>query len=184
MSHNQTSSTWHDPRKRAAVVYDDGVAVASLLRVFAAELEEAGIALGGVLEGTPDGPGCGPGAAPEVSDALTGETIALCRQDSRGRSCSPDAVAAAAVGRRMTLAWSRGAELVFLTRFGRREAAGQGFYEEHKVAGDGDSAVLTAVPRGLADRWLAAHGGTGTLLDARLWVLRQWWRGLRAALDP
>jgi hypothetical protein len=35
-----------------------------------------------------------------------------------------------------------------------------------------------AVPRGLTSSWLSCTDGIGTLLDARLWVLRDWWSGL------
>lgn len=84
----------------------------------------------------------------------------------------------------MSDAWPRGAEVVFLTRFGRREAAGEGFSPYLRAACEADVPVLTAVPRALCDRWLAFSPGGATLLDSQLWVLRDWWRDLGARAAP
>lgn len=37
-------------------------------------------------------------------------------------------------------------------------------------------ALLTALRRGLIQSWFTFTGGVGTLLDTRLWVLKEWWR--------
>jgi Protein of unknown function (DUF2478) len=47
------SLSWVDPRRLAAVVYDDGVAVDRLLETFASELGARGVSLGGVLAWSP-----------------------------------------------------------------------------------------------------------------------------------
>ena len=60
---------WIDPRNIAAVVYDDGVAVDSLLSVFAADLAAAGIRIGGVIHVPRSEPGCGPQALMQMRDA-------------------------------------------------------------------------------------------------------------------
>ena len=43
--------------------------------------------------------------------------------------------------------------------------------------------VLTAVKRSLLPAWRSFTGGQGTLLDHRLWVVRDWWGDL-ARLRP
>jgi hypothetical protein len=172
------SAWWRDPRRRAAIVYDDGVAVGLLLHTFAAELASSGVRVGGVLELSGDAPGCGPASPLRVSDVASGETFSLCTHDAGRRACAPDPARMAEIGSRMSRARSCGAEVVFLTRFGRREAAGLGFSPHHRIASDGDVPVLTAVPRSLSGNWIAFHGGAATLLDSRLWVLRDWWRDL------
>ena len=50
---------WIDPRNIAAIVYDDGVAVDSLLSVFAADLVAAGTRIGGVIHVPRSEPGSG-----------------------------------------------------------------------------------------------------------------------------
>jgi hypothetical protein len=66
-------------------------------------------------------------------------------------------------------------DLVFVSRFGKAEARGAGFLPEMGDAVLEGLPLLTAVRRDLVDRWLSSNDGLGTLLDARLWVLNDWW---------
>ena len=177
-----SDETWIDPRRIAAVVYDDGVAVDSLLSVFAADLIAQGARLGGVIQLPRSEPECGPHAPRQLRDLETGEAIPLCRTFAAqgGKSCALDSASLQRAAGRIAGASQRGADLLFLSRFGRQEAAGRGFSEALAVAMQRGRPVLTAVRRGLADNWLSAAGGVGTLLDARLWVLKDWWSGLGA----
>jgi len=175
-----SDETWIDPRRIAAVVYDDGVAVDSLLAVFAADLVGQGARLGGVIQLPRSEPGCGPRALRQLRDLETGEAIPLCRTlvGASGKSCALDPASIQLAAQRIGAASRRGADLVFLSRFGRQEAAGRGFSEALSMAAQRGRPVLTAVRRGLADNFLSAAGGIGTLLDARLWVLKDWWNEL------
>ena len=166
--------TWIDPRRIAAVVYDEGVAVDSLLAVFAADLVAHGARLGGVIPLPRSEPGCGPRALRQLRDLETGEAIPLCRTAHGGKGCALDPASIPRAAQRIRAATNRGVDLVFLSRFGRQEAAGRGFSEALTLAVQRGGPVLTAVRRGLADNWLSAVGGIGTLLDARLWVLKDW----------
>ncbi|HEY0466827.1 MAG TPA: DUF2478 domain-containing protein, partial [Polyangiaceae bacterium] len=125
-------------------------------------------------------PGCGPRALRQLRDLETGEAIPLCRAlaGQGGKSCALDPTSIQRAAQRISAATQRGADLVFLSRFGRQEAAGRGFSEALALAVQRRRPVLTAVRRGLADNWLSAAGGMGTLLDARLWVLKDWWNEL------
>jgi molybdate transport system ATP-binding protein len=175
-----SDETWIDPRRFAAVVYDDGVAVDSLLAVFAADLVAAGARLGGVLHMPPLVPGCGPQALMQLRDLETGDVISLCQaRGASGKGCALDPAGIGHAARRIHAASEASADLVFLSRFGRQEAAGEGFSDALSFAVQRGGPVLTAVRRGLADNWLSACGGIGTLLEARLWVLKDWWRELR-----
>ncbi len=52
--------------------------------------------------------------------------------------------------------------------------------DPRKVAAAASSGrpTLTAVRRGMVDNWLSFTDGIGTLLEARLWVLENWWSEL------
>ena len=179
-----SDETWIDPRRIAAVVYDDGVAVDSLLGVFAADLVAQGARLGGVIHVPRSEPGCGPHALMKLRDLETNDVIPLCRAlAGDGKGCALDPSGLERAAQRIRVASEQRADLVFLSRFGRQEAAGRGYSEALSSAVRHGGPILTAVRRGLADNWLAAAGGIGTLLDARLWVLKDWWNdiGVRSA---
>ena len=166
---------WIDPRNIAAIVYDDGVAVDSLLSVFAADLVAAGTRIGGVIHVPRSEPGCGPKSLMKLTDLATGELIALCRTISV-QQCALDPAGLELAAERVRTAGQDDAELVFLSRFGRQETAGRGYTDALGQAVRSGRPVLTAVRRGLVDNWLSAAGGVGTLLEARLWVLKDWWQ--------
>jgi molybdate transport system ATP-binding protein len=178
-----SDETWIDPRRMAAVVYDDGVAIDLLLAVFAADLVAAGAQLGGVLHVPRLGPGCGPQALMQLRDLETGDIITLCQAEGMsGNGCTLDPAGIGHAARRIRAASEGDVDLVLLSRFGRQEAAGQGYSDALSLAVQKRRPVLTAVRRGLADNWLAACGGIGTVLEARLWVMKGWWRELGVPL--
>ena len=174
---------WIDPRNIAAIVYDDGVAVDSLLSVFAAELSATGVRVGGVIHVPRTEPGCGPSAPLQLRDVATGEQIPLCREAGAQR-CALDPAGLELAAERVREAGEAAAELVFLSRFGRQEAAGRGYSSALSEAVRSGRPVLMAVRRGMVDNWFAATGGLGTLLDARLWVLKNWWQELQGRGSP
>ncbi len=168
-----------DPRKIAAVVYDDGVAVNALLTVFVSELLDQGTRLGGVIQVPRLEPGCGPQALLELRDVATGDLIQLCQATGpNGQNCALDPSGYAEAAERIHAASVRGVDIVFFPQFSRREADGRGLSEELSFAIGCGRPVLTTIRRGLIDNWLSFSSGVGTLLDAHLWVLRNWWREL------
>ena len=175
-----SDETWIDPRRIAAVVYDDGVAVDSLLAVFAADLVAEGARLGGVIHMPRLEPGCGPKALMQLRDLETGNAIPLCQAGgASGKGCAVDPAGIRHAAHCIRAASEANADLVFLSRFGRQEAAGYGYSDALSFAVQRGGPVLTAVRRGLADNWMSACGGIATVLEARLWVLKDWWRELR-----
>ncbi|MGD0675048.1 MAG: DUF2478 domain-containing protein [Polyangiaceae bacterium] len=171
-----------DPRKMAAVVYDSGVAVDDLLLVFARELMGEGVRIGGVIQIPRNGPGCGPTAPMQLRDVATGETFPICQDLGRGvGDCCLDPTMLRHAARRIRSATDSSADLVMVSRFGKEEARGQGFRDELARAILSGRPVLTAVRRGMVENWLAFGDGIGTMLDARLWVLKDWWNEIRRA---
>ncbi len=166
-----------DPRKSAAIVYDDGVAVDELLLVFARDLVDLGVRIGGVLQLPRRAEGCGPDAPMRVCDIATGEEMAICTRVGADE-CALDFALLRGAAERVRAATDSGVELILVSRFGRAEMRGAGFSAALVHAARRGRPVLTAVRRGHADRWIASNGGTATLLDARLWVLKNWWAEL------
>lgn len=176
------SSIPFNPIRLAAIVYDDGVAVDALMMAFADELIREGAQICGIVQMPPEEPDCGPRAPMRVQDIATGEIISLCQDlGPDSSSCRLSLAGLAEAAARLRLAAERRSELVFVSRFGKQEAAGRGFRDEFAYAVGAGRTILTAVQRGLVHNWMDFTGGVGTLLDHRLWVLKNWWTEVRAA---
>ncbi len=172
---------WVDPRGVAAVVHDVGVAVDHLLFAFARDLATVGVRVGGLVQLPRSEPGCGPQTPMQLRDVATGEAFSPCENlGPTATECRLDPVVVQRAAKRIHAATEAGAELIFVPRFGREEARGEGFRNELARAISNNRRVLMAVPRGMTDNWLAFNDGIGTLLDARLWVLKDWWNELRS----
>ncbi len=170
-----------DPVRLAAIVYDDAVAVDALMGAFAREMVDKGVRAGGLLQLPPDG-ACGPGAPMRLQDVTTGEILPICQDLGPGAgSCKLDLGALASAAQRLRRAAELPSDLFFVSKFGKQEAEGRGFRDELAYAVLNNRTVLTAVKRGLVHRFLDFTGGAGTLLDHRLFVLRDWWADLPPA---
>lgn len=168
-----------DPNRFAAIVYDDGATVDGLMSSFARELVEAGVRARGVVQLPPGAEGCGPGALMKLRDVATGEVIPLCQDLGPGAGgCCLDTSALAGAAVRLSAAAGGPSDILFFSKFGRQEAAGAGMRAEIALAISEGRTVLTAVKRTLLPKWLAFTGGQGTLLECRLWVVRNWWQDI------
>jgi hypothetical protein len=168
-----------DPRKLAAVVYDDRVAIDALLGAFARDLEAAGTRISGLLQLPKEDSGCGPEMPLRLRDLATDEVLPMCQAlGPYSQSCRLDPARFQEAATRLQRACMSDAQLVFVSRFGKLEARGQGFRREIAVAVEHARPVLTAVKRSLVHNWFEFTGGVGTVLDAHLWVLNDWWREL------
>jgi len=167
-----------DPRKLAAVVYDDRVSIDSLLAVFANDLLTTGIHVAGVVQLAEEG-GCGPGAPARLVDVATGDVLPMCEVIG---DAQPDCRLSRALFDRAASRIRAGcddrAELIVVSRFGRMEVNGEGFRAEMRRVIQAGRPLLTAVRRGFSHRWFEFTGGVGTVLEAHLWVLHDWWREL------
>ena len=166
-----------DPNRFAAIVYDDGVKVDGLMSGFARELVEAGIDARGIVQLPPDADGCGPGALMKASR----------RRDRRDHPAVPEPWPrrrkpanstprrSPAPAQRLRGEASRPSDILFFSKFGKQEASGAGMRAELAYAISEGRTVLTAVKRPLLPVWRSFTGGQGTLLEGRLWVVRDWW---------
>ncbi len=171
-----------DPRKLAAVVYDDRVSIDSLVAEFASDLSSTGIRIAGFIQVARDEAGCGPGAPMCLLDVATGQILPMCRDlGQQGQTCRLDLERFDAAASGLVTACEGDADLIFVSRFGKMEAHGRGFREGMARAVERGRPMLTAVRRGLVHSWFAFTGEVGTVLDARLWVLKQWWREIAPA---
>ncbi|HEY6879596.1 MAG TPA: DUF2478 domain-containing protein, partial [Polyangiales bacterium] len=165
-------------RRMAAIVYDEGVAIDLLLHVFAETLSARSVRLGGVLSVPGVEPQCGPEQLLHLQDLRSGELIRVCyrlEMDTGDAACRLDCEALSRAVTSIRLARERGAQLVFVPRFGNQELQGGGFRNAFQQGGASSCAVLTAVPRVLVDRWLAFTRGACTLLAPSLGGLQAWW---------
>jgi hypothetical protein len=166
-----------DPRKLATVVYDDRVSIDSLLTAFASELRAAGTRIAGLVQLPSATGGCGPGSPMRLWDVATGQTFLMCSGgEGPGPSCHLDLERFEQASNRLLALCDTDASLLFVSRFGKMEARGRGFRAAIAKAVERRLPVLTAVQRGRVPNWFEFTGGMGSLLDARLWVLRQWWQ--------
>ena len=69
-------------------------------------------------------------------------------------------------------------EIVFFSKFGKQEVPCGGMRAELAYAISEGRTVLTAVKRSLPPAWGGFTGGQGTLLEPRLWVVRDRWADL------
>jgi nucleoside-triphosphatase THEP1 len=166
-----------DPRKLAAVVYDDHVAIDALLTAFAADLRAEGARIAGFIQLSRMESGGGPGAPMRLQDVATGEVLPICQEiGANAGDCRLDPERFQEAARRLRGACEAEADLIFVSRFGKMEAEGRGFRDPIARAVENGRPVLTALRRGLIQSWFTFTGGVGTLLDTQLWVLKQWWR--------
>lgn len=163
-----------DPRKLAAVVYDDRVAIDALLTAFAIELKTSGRRITGVIQSS-GGAGCGPTAPLRLRDVASWQELPLCH--AVAGSCRMDELGLARAGWRIQTS-NADSELVFASRFGRLEENRRGLFDAMNYVARSGVPLLTAVRRGRVHRWFEYTGGVGTVLDAHLWVLRDWWSEL------
>ena len=165
-----------NPLKLAAVVYDDGVSVDALMTDFSRELIVAGVAARGVVQLPPDAAGCGPAALMSLQMVRSGEIIRMCQDLGPGSmSCALNPEVFTTVGMTLRQEASEDCDIMFISKFGKQEANGKGLRDEIAFVIASGCTLLTAVKRPLAPKWLQFTGGQGTLLDARAWVLRDWW---------
>ncbi|MDR3374475.1 MAG: DUF2478 domain-containing protein [Ancalomicrobiaceae bacterium] len=159
----------------AALVYDDGVSVDDLLGYFAGELKDSGCRIGGVVQLPPEDHSKKSDKL-RVYDLMSGDTFPVKQQLGPGSdACSLDTRALAEASMRIRRAVDLGVDLVFISKFGKQEAAGSGFRDEFAYAVAAGVPVITSVRRQLVPEWLTFTGGIGTLLACRLKVVREWW---------
>lgn len=172
--------TTDQPLPIAAIVYRPTDHIEPVLLEAARALAGAGVRLGGILQHdipTTINDPCGM----ELEDLATGERFALSQDLGSGsEACrlDPDALAHAAVAVRGAL--ERGAELVFINKFGAQEVSGAGLRTEMAMAVTSGVPVITAVGERFLAEWQHFTGGHSTLLEPKVADILAWWRALPA----
>ena len=168
------------PAQLAAILYEDAATVEALMQRFAEALQAAGVDVCGVIQLPPTAAGCGPEAPMCLRDLRSGAVTRICQDLGRDATgCRLDTAAMAAVAARLRQQAETPSDIIFISKFGKQEAAGAGFRDEIAHAVQEGRTVITAVKHSLLPDWLQFTGGIGTVLEAQPWVLQDWWRRLR-----
>jgi nucleoside-triphosphatase THEP1 len=169
----------------AAVVYEpgEGRAVDALLSALAVELKGAGLVLAGTVQraaARADRCACDM----IVTDLASGTDRSI--SEDRGpmaRGCRLDTAALEALAGATLSALDRGADLLLVNKFGKREAEGAGFRSALGAAVGAGTPVLVAVNRDFIGAWREFAGGMATELPPDLAAVRRWAAPLLAPTD-
>jgi nucleoside-triphosphatase THEP1 len=160
----------------AALVYDEHQDPDSVLRAFAADLNERGFRAVGMVQ-------AGQCADSSLSAELvhSGEKLLLAQDfDPRAKGCRLDLDRLQSAGARIAVAIEAGADLVIINRFGKRERDGRGLSYLIKRALNADIPVLIAVANHRFSDWVKFTGGMSVKLACDRRALDEWWRNVSA----
>jgi nucleoside-triphosphatase THEP1 len=159
------------------LVYDDGMEADVVLARSAEILAAAGIRLGGVVQSNIDRPGrlkC----AMQLTDLASGELIPISQDlGDEATGCRLDTAALAHASLGVERALQAGVELLILNKFGKQEAAGQGFRSVIAEALTSGIPVVLGVSRLNLEACLAFAGGPVAELAADPDAIADWCRG-------
>ncbi|MGL4397342.1 MAG: DUF2478 domain-containing protein [Hyphomicrobium sp.] len=167
----------------AAIRYEPGQGddVDALLRAIADTLRNDGHRLAGAVqwnEPRADGDRCGIA----YEDLATGQRIAASEPRKGGvDQCRLDSSALEDVAGLVAAGITEGVALVIINRFGRQEAAGQGFRAAIEAAVANDLPVLTSLNTSQAPAFDAFAGGHAVYLDAAVDHVAAWCRSVLSA---
>lgn len=171
------TSDFHDinPNHLAAVLYQPGDDVDTLLADFAVALSRNGERIGGVVQrNLKDAAGRSNGM--QVIDLLTGQEISICQPLGAGAmACKLDPGGLAEASLAVSRAIVEDVSLIIVNKFSKQEAAGHGLRSELAEAIIAGGPVLTAVPEKCFDAWRDFTGDRGTTLLCARHVVEDWW---------
>ncbi|MBR0901979.1 DUF2478 domain-containing protein [Bradyrhizobium liaoningense] len=161
----------------AALVYDPHQDPDAVLRGFALDLNARGLRVVGMVQ-------AGQCADSSLSAVLlhSGEKLLLAQDfDPATQGCRLDLARLQNAGMRIAEALARGADLVIINRFGKRERDGKGLAYLVERALDSDIPVVIAVGGDHFADWIKFAGGMSVKLGCDRDALETWWRGIRAS---
>ncbi len=171
------------PLRAAATFYPAGERDHALLSRFAAELKDAGVRVGGLVqEGLFDADGRKAGI--DAIEIDTGRRVPINRPtkaDLMHHQCSLNTQALAEATAAVRRAVAERVELIVVEKFGEREQHGDGLADDILLAISEDIPTLIAVPGGAAGAWNDFSGGLAATLDYDRDALMAWWTTIRAA---
>jgi len=160
----------------AALVYGPDQDPDAVLRGFAADLNARGLRAVGMVQ-------AGQCADSSLSAVLLpgGEKLLLAQDfDPAAKGCRLDLARLQGAGERIAEAMDRGADLVIINRFGKRERDGKGLSYLIERALDADIPVVIAVASERYADWISFAGSTSARLACDRAALDQWWRDVAA----
>jgi nucleoside-triphosphatase THEP1 len=164
------------PLKLAAIIYRPADDVDSLLASFASDLICEGNRIGGIVQKNTKGEH-GERERMEVIDLMTGVAIRICQSLGSGAAaCKLDPAGLAEAATAVSRAVAAKVDLVFVNKFSKQEAAGNGLRAEIAEAVMAGRPLLTAVPDKCYDAWTGFTGNFGTTLVCERRILEDWWR--------
>ncbi len=179
------SETASSPAKTlAALVFEDNIAATQIVMDFAEGLKLAGHRIGGMIQ-TADAAQACDCRDTFLRDVDTGEMISILQDLGRdSQSCRIDTAALAEAAHRVARAIERSPELLFINRFGKLEAAGQGLYAEIGAAAAAGVPTLVCVSARFVGPWRQFTMGLDEELPCSGAELWRWWRALPARSAP
>jgi nucleoside-triphosphatase THEP1 len=164
------------PLKLAAIIYRPTDDVDSLLAGFASDLICEGNRIGGIVQrNTKDEHGGR--ERMEVIDLMTGISIRICQSLGTGAAaCKLDPAGLAEAATAVSRAVAAKVDLIFVNKFSKQEAVGNGLRAEIADAVVAGRPLLTAVPDKCYDAWSHFTGNFGTTLVCERRIIEDWWR--------
>ncbi|MCP3407692.1 DUF2478 domain-containing protein [Bradyrhizobium sp. CCGB01] len=158
----------------AALVYEPHQDPDAVLRNFAADLNARGVRVVGLVQ-------AGQCADSSLSAVLlhSGEKLLLAQDfDPAAQGCRLDLARLQNAGERVADALSRGADLVIINRFGKRERDGKGLGYLIERALSADIPVVIAVASDRFSDWITFVGGMSVRLGCERDALEAWWNNI------
>ncbi len=158
----------------AALVYDADHDPDATLRDFAADLNAHGYRAVGMVQ-------AGQCADSSLSAVLlhNGETLLLAQDfDPAARGCRLDIERLQSAGRRVAEALEKGADILIINRFGKRERNGKGLAFLIDQAFESNIPVVIAVSREHFAEWVKFADGMSVKLACERASLDAWWRNI------
>lgn len=171
------------PQHLAAITYDRGFDIDSLLVTACENLARKGVRLGGLLQISTGGKG-GCASTVHVVDLRSNTSFDI--WEERGtcaRGCRLDEGGLAAASQAIDQAIADRVELIIINRFGRAESLGRGLLSSFSLAVSAGLPVLTAVRRPYDLAWSSFHGGLGQELRAEVGTVVAWAKTVVAPVD-
>jgi hypothetical protein len=164
----------------AALVYEKHQDPDAALRSFAADLIASGHRVVGMVQ-------AGKCADSSLSAILlhSGEKLLLAQDfDPAAQGCRLDLARLQNAGTRIADALARGADLVIINRFGKRERDGKGLSYLIERALDANIPVLIAVGKDHFADWIKFAGGMSVKLGCDRGALDAWWQAVSTGEAP
>lgn len=165
----------------AALHYEQGEDVSTVIAAAVARLRGGGLQVGGVLQ-EPEATGSAKCRMLDLVDLRTGERARITQDRGReSRGCKLDEQGLLSMAHCIASAISDRVDLVVVSRFGRAEAAGHGLLACCAEVVCAGIPLLTAVREPYVERWRSFNGGLAAELPCSADAILNWFGSLSQA---